>query len=90
MKRLEASVFGRVQGVYYRATARQQAQSLGLRGWVRNEFDGSVRVVAEGDEADLQRFLAFLEEGPPGAQVSRIETAWQEATGEFSAFYVRR
>lgn len=90
MKRLEASVFGRVQGVYYRASTRQQAQALGLSGWVRNEYDGSVRVVAEGDEAALDRLLAYLEQGPPGAYVSRVETTWQEATGEFSAFYVRR
>lgn len=90
MKRLEASVFGRVQGVYFRATARERARTLGLTGWVRNEYDGSVRVVAEGDETSLRRFVSFLGEGPRGANVSRVETRWQEATGEFSSFDVRR
>jgi acylphosphatase len=90
MKRLEADIFGRVQGVYFRATARQQAGLLGLSGWVRNEPGGSVHVVAEGDEAALQEFVSFLEAGPPGARVLRVETKWQPATGEFSGFQIRR
>lgn len=89
MKRLEASVFGQVQGVSFRMAARRIAQSLGLRGWVRNERDGSVRLVAEGDEAALRKFLAFLHEGPPAARVVRVDAEWQEATRAFSSFQVR-
>jgi acylphosphatase len=89
MKRLEASVFGQVQGVSFRVATRRIAQSLGLRGWVRNEMDGSVRVVAEGDEPALQRFLAFLHEGPPAARVLRVDSQWSEASRAFSSFQVR-
>ncbi len=90
MKRLEANVKGRVQGVFFRATTQQQARQLGLAGWVRNEPDGSVRAVAEGNEAALQQFLRFLQSGPPGASVTHVASEWAEATGEFSDFQVRR
>lgn len=89
MKRLEASVYGQVQGVSFRVAIRRIAQSLGLRGWVRNEMDGSVRVVAEGDEAALRKLLAYLHEGPPLARVVRVDTEWREATRAFSSFQVR-
>jgi len=88
MKRLEASVYGQVQGVSFRVAARRIAQSLGLRGWVRNEMDGSVRVVAEGEEATLRKFLAYLHEGPPAARVVRVDAEWREATRAFSSFQV--
>lgn len=89
MKRLEASVYGHVQGVFFRDTARREAQRRQLKGWVRNEIDGSVRVVAEGDEEALQSFEQFLHRGSPSARVSRVESSWQEATGEFGGFRVR-
>lgn len=89
MKRLEASVYGQVQGVSFRMATRRVAQSLGLRGWVRNELDGSVHVVAEGDEAALRKLLAYLHEGPPAARVVRVEAAWRGATRSFSSFQVR-
>jgi acylphosphatase len=90
VKRLEASIYGRVQGVYFRATTQQRARQLALSGWVRNEPDGSVRAVAEGSEAALQQFLRFLQSGPPGAYVGRVDARWAEATGTFSGFQVRR
>lgn len=89
-KRLEATISGRVQGVYFRGTTREQAHALGLTGWVRNEYDGTVRVVAEGDEPSLQRLLTFLHQGPPGAHVTHVVPRWQDATGEFTGFHVRR
>jgi acylphosphatase len=89
MKRLEASVYGQVQGVAFRAATRRIAQTLGLRGWVRNEQDGSVRVVAEGDEAALRQLVAFLRDGPPAARVVRVDSEWREATRAYSGFQVR-
>jgi acylphosphatase len=90
LKRLEATISGRVQGVYFRASTQQRARQLGLRGWVRNESDGSVYAIAEGNDAALQRFLFYLESGPPRAHVERVDSRWGEATGEFSGFHVRR
>lgn len=89
MKRLEARIYGHVQGVFFRDTTRSKAQRRGIRGWVRNEPDGSVKVVAEGIEEKLEQLEEFLHRGPAAARVERVEAHWQEATGEFSGFRVR-
>lgn len=65
---------GRVQGVWYRASAVEQAQRLGLRGWVRNRGDGSVEALVAGSESAIAAFLDWARTGPPKAQVSGIET----------------
>ena len=80
---------GRVQGVWYRASTRDEAVRLGLRGWVRNEPDGTVRAVAEGPRELCEALLRWCHEGPPLAQVSRIDAEWGEATGELPGFGVR-
>ena len=79
--RLEAGVRGRVQGVGYRVFALREAGHLGLDGFVANETDGSVRVVAEGTRPDLEALLERLEEGPPAAIVDRVITRWEPARG---------
>lgn len=68
-------VTGRVQGVYFRAWTREQAQRLGLAGWVRNEPDGSVAVLLAGPEARVAEMVAALHRGPPAAVVRDVETA---------------
>lgn len=88
VKRLEATVYGRVQGVSFRHYTRLEAQQLGLTGWVANRRDGAVHVVAEGPEAALQQFFAFLQQGPVTAHVTQVEQAWTEATGEFPQFSI--
>lgn len=87
--RLSLRIRGRVQGVGYRAATRKQARALGLRGWVRNEQDGSVRVVAEGPREGLVALRRFCDEGPPFARVDQIEAIWDDATGEFPGFDLR-
>lgn len=87
--RLHAVVKGRVQGVYFRATTQHEAVARGLSGWVRNRWDGSVEVVAEGPRRALASFEVFLHEGPPSAQVTHVEITYSVATGEFVGFYVR-
>ena len=89
MERLWAVVRGRVQGVYFRAATRKQARQLGLSGWVRNCSDGSVEYMAEGTQAQLERFLTWSRSGPPHAVVTNVETEWQPATGEFIDFAIR-
>jgi acylphosphatase len=88
-QRLHAHVTGQVQGVYFRDTTRQQAQALGVAGWVRNRPDGSVEVLAEGPKPQLDTLLHFLNKGPQLARVEKVETQWQAATGEFTAFEIR-
>jgi acylphosphatase len=87
--RLEAVVRGRVQGVGFRVYALGVGRGLGLVGWVANESSGSVRVVAEGATADLDRLVAALRDGPPSAHVERVDERRSPATGEFKAFSIR-
>jgi acylphosphatase len=89
MERLEATIHGRVQGVGFRANTQRRARSLEISGWVANQPDGAVRVVAEGEKADLDEFLTFLRQGPSAARVREVEKQWSEASGEFSGFNVR-
>jgi acylphosphatase len=89
MKRVEAVVYGRVQGVSFRYYTQREAGRLRLTGWVRNRRDGTVETVAEGPEAALQAFVNFLHRGSPGARVDRVALSWSVATGEFNQFNVR-
>lgn len=88
IKRISIKVYGRVQGVFFRHTARIRATELSLTGWVANGQDGSVSVVAEGEPGALEHLLAWCRSGPPLARVERVETEWQEATGEFTGFKI--
>ncbi len=87
--RLQATVHGRVQGVSFRFYTRRRAAELGLTGHVRNAWDGTVEVVAEGGRADLDQFLAFLRVGPPAAVVTQVDARWVAPTNTFDRFEVR-
>jgi acylphosphatase len=80
-ERVEASVRGRVQGVGFRVFALREAVHLGVDGFVANEQDGSVHVMAEGPRTELEALVVRLEEGPPGAIVERVATRWEPARG---------
>jgi acylphosphatase len=88
--RVSLKVAGRVQGVYYRAAARQRAQQLGLTGWVMNCPDGSVEVIAEGAVAKLEEFIAWCREGPPDARVVDVSVEWRDAQNTFREFFIKR
>ena len=79
--RLTALVSGTVQGVGYRNWVQRHARDLQLVGYAENLSDGRVEVIAEGDEAALNRLLHWLRRGPPHARVSEVETQYSEATG---------
>lgn len=86
--RLHAWIEGRVQGVGFRYYARDQAQELGLRGWVRNLPDGRVETVVEGERDRVDSFLLWCRDGPPSAVVRRVESQQEAATGEFTSFEI--
>lgn len=88
-KRIEATVYGRVQGVGFRYATYNRATQLHLTGWVSNRPDGSVRVVAEGGERELALLATWLREGPTAAHVELVDLDWLDATGEFSNFTIR-
>lgn len=87
--RLHAMVTGRVQGVNFRYFVMEQASELDLKGWVRNRWDGSVEVTAEGPRQKLELLLQALRHGPPASRVEEVDFAWLEYNGEFVGFSVR-
>lgn len=89
MKRLTATVHGEVQGVGFRWFTMRAATRLGLTGWVANEPDGSVTVVAEGTDEALDELTGLLAAGPAGAVVTRVEAHRGPAAGSYQAFRVR-
>ena len=87
---ISATVYGRVQGVFFRYFVRNTARELGLKGYVRNLARGdAVEVQAEGEKRQLNILLGQLKAGPPGAQVERVEIKWVDYSGQFDDFSVR-
>lgn len=89
LTRLHAIVHGRVQGVSFRYYTQRRARELALTGYVRNLWDGTVQVVAEGPRPAVDELLAFLHEGPRAALVTQVDTQWPAPTREFDRFEVR-
>ncbi len=89
-RRASLRIRGKVQGVFYRESARTEALRLGLTGWVRNLTDGSVEAVVEGPPEALEAFVTWCRRGPSQARVTDVERADAEARGEFSTFTVER
>jgi acylphosphatase len=87
--RLFAKIYGDVHGVGFRAFARAQAQRLGVCGYARNAWNGTVEVIAEGDRLTLETFLHILRQGPRSARVSQVDAEWSQASSEFRGFGVR-
>ena len=87
-KRLKLKITGRVQGVFFRQGVKRIADELGLTGWVRNEENGSVRMVAEGEEEKLQKLVEWCKKGTKYARVDNVEVEWGEARREFEKFRI--
>jgi len=88
--RLHATVDGRVQGVGFRYFTQERAVFLGLTGWVRNRWNGSVELIAEGPRSDVEVFLKAIQRGPRVGTTQNVKFDWLEATGEFSGFRIRQ
>lgn len=86
--RLHLVIEGRVQGVGFRYFVAEQAQGLGVVGWVRNRWDGSVEVMAEGETEVLESFLAQVRRGPRSSYVSDVKISWEKPSGGFNDFRV--
>jgi len=88
LKRINLVVRGRVQGVFFRASAQREARQLGLTGYVKNRNDGAVELVAEGEEDQVKDFLSWAQHGPSTARVDKVETRWRSYTGEYPDFRI--
>lgn len=87
--RVHLWIEGRVQGVFFRTSAQEQAFRLGLNGWVRNCPDGSVEIVAEGERKKIDDLVGWCHQGPPGAHVHKVHIQWEDSQGAFQDFRIR-
>jgi len=88
MKQITCTITGRVQMVMYRDFAQRKARKLGIVGMVQNMPDGSVSVVAQGEEEALKKYLAYLKKGSLLAHVDTVAVAWREPSKIFSHFVI--
>ena len=88
-KRVSLKIYGRVQGVFFRDSCRREAEKLGLSGWVRNEPDGTVQIIAEGEEEKLKEIAEWCKDGPEHAKVEKVEVKWLKPVGAFDSFTVK-
>jgi acylphosphatase len=82
-------IYGRVQGVFFRSTLQEQAYALGITGWVRNNYDGSVEAVFEGEKEKVDRITRWSHKGPRGAHVTDVQVVSEEYTGSYSSFSIK-
>ena len=75
-------VYGKVQGIYFRAYAQAEGTKIGVKGWVKNRADGAVEAVVEGEEAQVDQMVEWLKVGSPGAQVLKVESKEERPVGE--------
>lgn len=86
-KRLHVWIYGVVKGVFFRAQTKEEADKLGLKGFVRNTPEG-VEAVFEGDTEKLREMLQFLKQGPKYSKVDKVESKEENYTGEFKDFRI--
>ena len=88
-KRIHIFVTGRVQGVFFRQSARVMAIKNNVNGWVRNLGDGRVEIVAEGQESNIDALADWCKTGPANSRVDEFELSEENSTDEFANFEVR-
>jgi acylphosphatase len=88
VQRAHVVVRGAVQGVFFRAETRNRARSLGVDGWVRNNPDGAVEAVFEGEDDRVDSMVDWCRRGPAGARVEEVDASWADPEGE-AGFAIR-
>ncbi len=79
---------GRVQGVWFRDSTRNEATRLNLTGWVKNRFDGSVELIAEGSRQAVEELIEWSHHGPPAARVTMVHEIKEDYAGNFDSFRI--
>ncbi len=90
LRHVHLTVHGKVQGVWFRASTKETAENLGVKGWVRNLPDNSVEIDAQGETDILEQFIRWCREGPPGARVTNIDIQELEAVNSMQDFKIGR
>jgi len=86
--RAHAVISGRVQGVFFRMETKRAAEQYGVSGWVRNQADGTVEAVFEGDREDVAAVIEWCKKGPPLSRVKSVDVSWEDYSGEFKEFAI--
>jgi acylphosphatase len=89
MKALHLIIYGRVQGVWFRASTQDTARGLKIKGWVRNTPEGNVEAHIQGEESSVEKMLSWCYQGPPGASVDSIDVREVSPLKEYTAFNIR-
>ena len=89
LKRLELTISGKVQGVFFRQFIKENATILEINGIVENKTDETVKVTAEGEENNLEKLIELCEIGPKQAAIDNIEISWAEPTNKFKQFIIK-
>ncbi|MFN4196755.1 MAG: acylphosphatase [Caldimicrobium sp.] len=89
MKRVRVFISGRVQGVFFRAYTKEEAEKLGLKGWVRNLPDGRVEALFEGDEKAIEEMIKWCHIGSPASVVTKVEVVEEPYLGDLKDFSIK-
>jgi len=81
-------IIGKVQGVFFRASAKEKADAFRLKGWIKNIPDGSVQIVVTGEESSVKEFIAWCKKGPKGARVSEVLVTEEPEEIKFERFVI--
>jgi acylphosphatase len=87
--RAQVIIHGFVQGVFFRASTREEAMRLNVGGWVRNLPDGTVQALFEGEKKRVEEIIGWCHKGPSGSRVSKVEIEWEPYKGEYKLFDIR-
>jgi len=88
LKQVHLFIRGRVQGVFFRAAIQREARRLGLTGWVKNRADGSVEILAEGEEDEIKELIGWSHKGPGPARVEGVDVRWRGFSGQHPDFRI--
>jgi len=86
--RVRLIIEGKVQGVWFRESARRMAVALGVNGWIKNNYDGSVEAIIDGEEHKVREMIAWCHEGPPAANVTKVTKTEEDHIESFSSFSI--
>ncbi|MGB9761499.1 MAG: acylphosphatase [Caldimicrobium sp.] len=89
MKRVRVLISGKVQGVFFRAYTKEEADKLGVKGWVRNLPDGRVEALFEGEDEAVNEMIKWCHKGSPSSKVTKVEVFEEPYVGEFKDFKIR-
>ena len=78
-----------MQGVFFRDSSRIEARKLNLYGWVKNTTDGTVEILAEGEDKDLKKFVEWCKYGPDHAEVEKVDVKWLDSANQFTDFLIK-